>query len=488
MVRLKRLLKHLKQRRQLAFLCGALSFFCAYSNFASASAPASMPSITSVELGVKKDVLTLRIGMNRSLAVLQKPEISGKRVVMRFAGLGIMSNQQRKNLSKAVTTALTEAQRSSKYILAFTCTGTRTLTFTITCSRAVTKCDVRQQPLGVPSEVILTAALDVPTAPIAVPPTTISSKTVPPKAIPPKAILPKAIPPKVAPPKAIPPKAALKAESNATTATNAETETFLSDDAEKGEKVEKVEKGEKPATDRTKWALDVIVIDPGHGGKDPGTTGTSGVREKDVVLGISNKLGALIRKNMTGTKVVHTRSDDRFIELDQRGQIANEAGGKLFVSIHCNSTPRKPTPAAGFEVYILRPGKNQEAVRVAEIENSVIRFETDAKKYKKLTDEQFIIVNMAQDAFVRFSDKFADLLVREVDTTTPLAIRGVSQAGFYVLVGASMPSVLIETAFLSNKKDEAYLKSERGQQKLAEAMFNAIKAYRTYYESELRKE
>ncbi len=244
---------------------------------------------------------------------------------------------------------------------------------------------------------------------------------------------------------------------------------------------------DKTPASKKKWALDVIVIDPGHGGKDPGTKGVTGVLEKDVVLGIGKKLGSLIKKNMIGTKVVYTRSDDTFIELDRRGQLANEAGGKLFVSIHCNSTPKKPSPANGFEVYILRPGRSDDAVRVAEFENSAIQFEANAKRYKKLTEEQFIIVNMAQSSFVKFSDKFASLLTREIKGTTSLANRGVSQAGFFVLVGASMPNVLIETAFLSNKKDEKYLKSDKGQQQLAGGMFQAIKAYREYYEQQLRK-
>jgi N-acetylmuramoyl-L-alanine amidase len=242
-----------------------------------------------------------------------------------------------------------------------------------------------------------------------------------------------------------------------------------------------------PTAQRNKWALDVIVLDPGHGGKDAGAVGVTGVKEKDVVLGIAKKLGAMIHNNMPNTKVVYTRSDDTFIELDRRGQIANEAGGKLFVSIHCNSTPKKPAPANGFEVYILRPGKTEEAVRVAEAENAAIKFEADTKRYQKLTDEQFIVVNMAQSAFVKFSDKFASLLVEKVESTTPLTMRGVNQAGFYVLVGASMPNVLIETAFLSNKNDERYLKSDKGQRELAFGMFKAIKAYREYYERQFKQ-
>ncbi|MDH3253253.1 MAG: N-acetylmuramoyl-L-alanine amidase, partial [Ignavibacteria bacterium] len=116
---------------------------------------------------------------------------------------------------------------------------------------------------------------------------------------------------------------------------------------------------------RKRWMLDVIVIDPGHGGRDPGSIGTSGVREKDVTLGIGLKLGKLIRKQMRGVNVVYTRKDDSWVELYRRGQIANAAEGKLFISIHANSLRRKPSPTRGFEVYLLRPGRTAEAIEIA---------------------------------------------------------------------------------------------------------------------------
>jgi len=179
---------------------------------------------------------------------------------------------------------------------------------------------------------------------------------------------------------------------------------------------------------------------------------------------------------------VYTRKDDRFVELYRRGQIANEAGGKLFISVHCNSMPSKPHPAKGFETYILRPGRNEDAVRVAERENDAIRFESNQKRYKALTDEQFIVVNMAQSAFVKFSEMFAAAVQDEVGKATSLASRGVNQAGFYVLVGASMPNILFETAFLSNKDDEKFINSERGQNAVARGLFNAIRIYADKYE------
>ena len=237
---------------------------------------------------------------------------------------------------------------------------------------------------------------------------------------------------------------------------------------------------------KKKWALDVIVLDAGHGGKDAGTIGFGKTKEKDVALGIVKKLGALLKKELPGTKIIYTRTDDTFVELDRRGQIANENGGKLFISIHCNSTPKKPSKANGFEVYILRPGRNDDAVRVAEMENAVIKLEDNPKRYKPLTDEQFIVVSMAQSAFVKYSDMVAGMINAEVKKLREIGTRGVNQAGFLVLVGASMPNMLIETGFLSNKKDEKFLKSERGQTQMASAICRAIKAYRVRYEAQIK--
>ncbi len=234
---------------------------------------------------------------------------------------------------------------------------------------------------------------------------------------------------------------------------------------------------------RKRWKLDVIVLDAGHGGHDPGTIGATGTREKDVSLGITLKLGKLIEKNLKDIKVVYTRKDDRFIELYRRGQIANEADGKLFISIHCNSMPRKPNPTRGFEVYLLRPGKTEEAVAIAERENAVIELEEGTKdRYQELTEENFILVAMAQSAYVRSSETFADITQQELEKTTDLPNRGVKQAGFYVLVGAAMPNVLVETGYLSNRTDEKFLRSHAGQEKIAESIFSAIKRYKQEYE------
>ncbi len=237
---------------------------------------------------------------------------------------------------------------------------------------------------------------------------------------------------------------------------------------------------------KDKWEFDVIVIDPGHGGKDAGAIGVNGVKEKDVNLGIALELGKLIQAQMKDVKVVFTRKGDTFVDLYKRGKIANEHNGKLFISIHCNSTPKKPTDANGFEVYLLRPGRTKEAIAIAEFENSVIQYEENPQRYQKLTDENFILVSMAQSAYMRYSEKFAELLHNEFSRHPKLISRGVKQAGFYVLVGASMPNVLIESGFLSNSSDAKYLASKSGQKEMAAFIFEAIKKYREHYESEMK--
>ncbi len=239
---------------------------------------------------------------------------------------------------------------------------------------------------------------------------------------------------------------------------------------------------------KDKWKFDVIVLDAGHGGKDAGAIGINGIKEKDVNLGVTLALGKLIEKEMKDVKVVYTRKTDTFVELYRRGQIANEQNGKLFISIHCNSTPNKPTDATGFEVYLLRPGRTKEAIAIAERENSVINYEDNPKRYEKLTDENFILVSMAHSAYMRYSEKFSELVDKSYSYQTDIPSRGVKQAGFYVLVGASMPSVLVETGFISNRHDEKYIASSKGQNIIASAIFNAIKSYKKFYESTLKNE
>ncbi len=242
------------------------------------------------------------------------------------------------------------------------------------------------------------------------------------------------------------------------------------------------------AANRDRWNLDVIVIDPGHGGKDWGAIGVAGAREKDITLGVSLKLGRLIERTLKDVKVVYTRKDDRFVTLYRRGQIANEANGKLFISIHANSLKRKPNPTRGFEVYLLGPGRTAEAIAIAERENSVIELEEGyEQRYRELTEENFILVTMARSADVKASEQFADLVQQELDRNTPFRNRGVKQAGYYVLVGPSMPNILVETAYISNREDERLVRSEGVQQRIADAIFRAVKRYKSEYQKLLQE-
>jgi len=244
----------------------------------------------------------------------------------------------------------------------------------------------------------------------------------------------------------------------------------------------------KNNTKKDKWIFDTIVLDAGHGGKDTGAIGTNRTKEKDVNLDVVLKLGKIIKENMPEIKVVYTRSNDTFVELYKRGKIANEKGGKLFISVHCNSTPEKPSNAEGFEIYLLRPGRTQEAIKIAERENSVIKLETDQQRYQKLTDENFILVSMAHSAYMKYSEKFSELTDKRMSTDKQLSSRGVKQAGFLVLVGASMPSVLVELGFLSNKRDETYLSSKTGRQKIAESIFKGIQDFKQFYDQQIESE
>jgi N-acetylmuramoyl-L-alanine amidase len=245
---------------------------------------------------------------------------------------------------------------------------------------------------------------------------------------------------------------------------------------------------EEERVTREKWEFDIIVLDPGHGGKDPGALGINNIKEKDINLDVALRVGKLIEKKMKDVKVIYTRKKDKFVDLYKRGKIANENTGKLFISIHCNATKKKQTGTNGIEVYLLRPGRTEEAIAIAEMENSVIKYEEDPSRYEHLTDENFILVSMAHSSYMKYSESFADMLNSQFKHNTKLKARGVKQAGFYVLVGASMPSVLIETGFITNKKDSNYLKSNSGQQQLAEAIFDAINEYSKYYNKQMEAE
>tara|TARA_A100001037_G_scaffold306768_1_gene355253 strand:- start:10966 stop:12399 length:1434 start_codon:yes stop_codon:yes gene_type:complete len=226
---------------------------------------------------------------------------------------------------------------------------------------------------------------------------------------------------------------------------------------------------------KDKWRLDRVVLDAGHGGKDPGAIGKYGTKEKDVVLDITKRLGRLIEKN-TSIKVVYTRDEDVFVPLMDRTKMANDANGKLFVSIHANAN--KNRKIQGFETYLLRPGKSQDAIEVASRENSVIELEDFKDQYADLTGENLIMATMAQSMFMKESEDLAAIIQMELDKRLTTPNRGVKQAGFYVLIGASMPNALVEVGFLSNPHEEKLLKQSKYKQSIAEAIFAGIKHFK----------
>lgn len=236
--------------------------------------------------------------------------------------------------------------------------------------------------------------------------------------------------------------------------------------------------------EKTKWLIDKIVIDPGHGGVDPGAVGrTYGTYEKDVVLAISKYLKELLVREL-GIEVLMTRDDDRHIELHQRTEFANRNEAKLFISIHANSVESGIRRARGVSTYFMGPGKSDEARQVARLENSAIKYENESK-YADLTQENFILSTMAQNVYNLESQDLAEMVQKEISKSCGLKDRGVIQAEFYVLWKASMPNILIETAFISNPTEENLLRSTSFQKKQARAIFQSIKKFKEKYESEL---
>ncbi len=223
---------------------------------------------------------------------------------------------------------------------------------------------------------------------------------------------------------------------------------------------------------RDRWRLDTVVLDAGHGGKDGGTVGRKGTKEKDITLDIAKRVALMLEKN-TRVHVVLTRDEDIFVPLEKRTQIANKANGKIFVSIHVNANPNRRV--RGFETYLLRPGKTDDAIAVASRENAVIKLEgKTGNKFKGLSGESLIMATMAQSMFLKESEDLASFIQSELDNRLSSPNRGVKQAGFYVLIGASMPNVLIETGFLSNSVEEKNMKKSEYRQKIAQGIYSAI--------------
>jgi N-acetylmuramoyl-L-alanine amidase len=229
---------------------------------------------------------------------------------------------------------------------------------------------------------------------------------------------------------------------------------------------------------RERWKLDTVVIDAGHGGKDPGAT-ANGLYEKDIVLDVAKKLGKYV-ENRLGVNVVYTRTGDRFIPLEERGHMANEAGAKLFISLHANAA--RAQAAYGSSTYFLGPSKSDAAEKVMERENSVIKYEDNTERYDDYDEQALVRQTLTQSAYMRQSEQLASLVQTQFEERVQRKNRGIHQAGFYVLWSASMPSVLVELGFLTNPEEARYLNSDRGQTYLASAIFRAVRAYKDQYE------
>jgi len=221
-----------------------------------------------------------------------------------------------------------------------------------------------------------------------------------------------------------------------------------------------------------------IVIDAGHGGKDPGAVGNN-LKEKDITLSIALKLGELIKKHFSDVKVVYTRSTDEFIELFKRAKIANNAKADLFISIHVNSN-KKPDPN-GAETYVMGLSKSNGNLDVAMTENAVILKEDDYKNQYEGFDphspEAYIIFSLFQNAYLDLGLTFSSMIQEEYRKINR-EDRGVKQAGFLVLWKTAMPSVLTEVGFISNPEDAKYLAKEKNHWLIAKSLFNSFSKYK----------
>ena len=223
-----------------------------------------------------------------------------------------------------------------------------------------------------------------------------------------------------------------------------------------------------------------VVIDAGHGGKDPGAHGSYS-REKDVALSIAKKLKKAVADQMPGVNSIMTRSDDTFIELNRRSDIGNKANGNLFISIHCNSSPEKPGRRKGVMMLVYgyhRVSEQMEAIR----ENASIyqekNYEEKYKKYDTSDPINRIVLNAYLQKYRKYSILFGDLLNKEFKGDGRQSI-GVKEQGVLVLAHSAMPAVLVETGFINNPEEEKYLASGDGQDEIVRGIVRAVKSYKT---------
>jgi len=233
--------------------------------------------------------------------------------------------------------------------------------------------------------------------------------------------------------------------------------------------------------------IKTIVIDAGHGGKDPGCVGKQ-AKEKDITLSVALKLGEMIKTNHPNINVIYTRQTDDFVELIERAEIANRNSADLFISIHCNASKTKSS--YGAETFVMGLHKSDANLEVAKKENSVILLEKDyIKKYDGFdpnSPETQIIFSLYQNAFLEQSLIFASEIQKKLSSKSKRFDRGVKQAGFLVLYKTTMPGVLIEIGFLSNQKEEEFLITDEGQNIIAKSIYEAFSNYKKQIEKKIQ--
>ncbi|MBP9995508.1 MAG: N-acetylmuramoyl-L-alanine amidase [bacterium] len=232
--------------------------------------------------------------------------------------------------------------------------------------------------------------------------------------------------------------------------------------------------------------IKTVVIDAGHGGKDCGAVGTKSY-EKDITLAVALKTGNYIKKKYPDVKVIYTRDKDVSVDLYERADIANRNNADIFISIHCNSVANSPK-TGGAETFVMGAHRDKANLDVAMKENASILYEEDSDEhyggFNPSSTEAYIAMSYLQSEYTDASLKLAECVQNELVNKAKRGDRGVQQAGFLVLYRTAMPSILVELGFISNPKEETYMRTDDGQSYLASAIYRAFCKYKTDYEKE----